>query len=88
MIKIIRVNDWDMDNNYSQIDLETSYTDYNGNIYWHGNKVRVHNSGSIDYNEGSEDFIVYDGRSDIRLNFRVSNGWIDLVLAVTAQFPN
>ena len=88
MIKIIRVNDWYIDNNYCTINLETSFTHYNESVTWMATSVQIENGGTIDYTAGGRDYTVYDGRNDIRLDFQVSNGWVDLVLAITAKFPD
>ena len=89
LIKIVRVNDWYIDNNYLEIKLVTSLTRYHGGVDWWNdyNFTRIENGGTVSYNDGGRNaFVSFDRRSQTKLEFNVSNGWVDLVLMVTGPF--
>jgi len=89
LIKIVRVNDWYIDNNYAEVVLQASLVRYSGGVDWQTDftYTRLENGGTISYNDGARNaFVVYDRRNQIRLDFETSNGWVDLVLMVTGPF--
>ena len=86
-IKIAKVTDYFIDNNYASTNLMASYTDYNGNEHHLETVTTLHRNGSVVYSTAATDGVIYSGTNEIDLKFEVSNGWADFIITITAQFP-
>lgn len=85
-IKIAKVNDYYIEDIYGGIDLGSSNIMYNGSEYYEVGDIALHEGGTVQYGTASTRGVTYDGSNNIRLDF-ATDGWIDLVLAITAPFP-
>ena len=65
----------------------SSYTTYNGSESHLEAILLVHRDGSVVYSTASTDGVIYSGTNEVNIKFETSNGWVDLILSVTAEFP-
>ena len=86
-IKIAKVIDYSIDNNYCEIRLQSSNIQYSGSEYWLYGEVSLQDGGSVQYGTASTRGVTYDGSNNIRFDFEVADGWVDLILSITAEFP-
>ena len=91
-IGIIHVLDYQMNNNDNvDINIQEEYTDHNGDQLHTDSQIKLYNyGGTIKYSHNSNDvdYVTYDYRNDIKLTFHGSDGWVDLLLAITGLFPS
>tara|TARA_Y100001970_G_C14150839_1_gene812615 strand:+ start:267 stop:863 length:597 start_codon:yes stop_codon:yes gene_type:complete len=63
----------------------------NGDIYWNGGPgvyLGGNQGGEPNYQWGGTSTLVWGGTSPIRIEFLGAYGWVDLALAITADFAN
>ena len=71
-IKIARVNDYYIEDDYVVIDIGSSNIAYNGNEIWTNTGLNLHDGGTPQYDTASTIGVIYDGSNNIRLDFSCS----------------
>ena len=68
-----------------------TFTHNNGSESSTSHSIEIHNTGGIDYGHGGgrDNVVFHNGQSNIYILYNWSgSGWVDLILLVTAQFPD
>ena len=97
-VEITKVSDHYTDNQWgTTLRLQASYTRFGGEI-WRGNNFTLQETplGSVEYGKDGMAYVIYDGNNGIRINtdgYNLdgqggdSSGWADIIISITAQFP-
>ena len=91
ILKIVNVKDFNINNgDYTTIYLFNTVINQNGNTSSAEHNIQIYSNGDVKLNGGAQTHISFKkGQYNfMEIGGSGASGWVDLVLSVTAQFPD